>query len=60
MSIGVAQVDLSKPVNTEELIRHADEELYAAKATGKNRIMVRDQTGVRDDGGSSKIVNVSA
>ena len=60
MSIGVAQVDLSKPVNTEELIRHADEALYAAKAAGKNRVMVRDQIGVRDDGGSTTVVNLSA
>lgn len=49
MSIGVAQIDLSRPVNTEELIRHADEALYAAKAAGKNRVMVRAQDGVCED-----------
>ena len=46
MSIGVAQINQSRPVNTEELIRHADEALYAAKASGKGRIMVRGHEGV--------------
>ncbi|MHC4966622.1 MAG: diguanylate cyclase, partial [Planctomycetota bacterium] len=48
MSIGVAHVDLSRPRDTEELIRHADEAMYAAKAAGKHRVMVRDRHGVRD------------
>ena len=47
MSIGVAQIDASRPVNSEELIRHADEALYAAKASGKGCIMVRDGNGIR-------------
>ncbi len=46
MSIGLAQIDASRPVNTEELIRHADEALYAAKASGKGCIMVRDRSGI--------------
>ncbi len=41
ISIGVAQIDGSRPTSSEELIRHADEALYAAKAAGKGRIMVR-------------------
>ena len=45
MSIGIAQIDASRPVNSEELIRHADEALYAAKASGKGCIMVRDRGG---------------
>ena len=47
-SIGVAHLDLSCPRDTEELIRHADEAMYAAKAAGKHRVMVRDRRGVRD------------
>ena len=51
MSIGVAQIDQSRPVNSEELIRHADEALYAAKSTGKGRVMVRARDGVKAPGG---------
>ena len=46
MSIGVAQIDASRPVSSEELIRHADEALYAAKNSGKDCIMVRDSDGI--------------
>ncbi len=46
MSIGVAHVDLSKPINAEQLIHHADEAMYAAKQAGKQRVMVRDASGV--------------
>ena len=48
MSIGVAHIDLSRPRDTEALIHHADEALYAAKTAGKHRVMVRDRHGVRD------------
>jgi diguanylate cyclase (GGDEF)-like protein len=47
MSIGVAQIDESDPKSSEELIHHADEALYAAKAAGKGRIMRRDLNGIR-------------
>ncbi len=46
ISIGVAQIDSSHPTSSEELIRHADEALYAAKAAGKGRIMVRSGDGI--------------
>lgn len=47
MSIGVAQIDASGSQSSEELFRHADEALYAAKAAGKGRIMRRDRNGIR-------------
>ncbi len=47
MSVGVAAARLSRPADPQELIRHADEALYAAKAAGKGRIMVRGEDGVR-------------
>jgi diguanylate cyclase (GGDEF)-like protein len=47
ISVGVAQARLSRPADPEELIRHADEALYAAKAAGKGRVMVRGDEGVR-------------
>jgi len=46
MSIGVAHIDLSKPINAEQLIHHADQAMYAAKNAGKHRVMVRDASGV--------------
>jgi len=41
MSIGIAEIDLSRPVNTRQLVQHADEALYAAKNAGRDRAMVR-------------------
>lgn len=50
MSIGVSQINLSRPVNSEELICHADEALYAAKSAGKNCVRVRGRDGVAESG----------
>jgi diguanylate cyclase (GGDEF)-like protein len=42
MSVGVAHVDRSRPVNAEDLVRHADEAMYAAKSRyGGDGIAVR-------------------
>ncbi len=41
ISIGVAHVDLSRPSSAEDLLHHADEALYAAKAAGGGCVMVR-------------------
>ena len=46
MSIGIAHIDLSRPANAEQLIRHADEAMYAAKSDAANRAMLRDADGV--------------
>lgn len=46
MSIGVAHIDLSRPINAEQLVHHADQAMYAAKNAGKHRVMVRDGSGV--------------
>ncbi|MEX2214087.1 MAG: diguanylate cyclase [Phycisphaeraceae bacterium] len=40
MSMGIACLRHSQPVNPEQLVGHADEALYKAKATGKTRIIV--------------------
>jgi diguanylate cyclase (GGDEF)-like protein len=45
MSIGIAHIALSRPASITQLIAHADEALYAAKAEGKNTIRVRDMNG---------------
>ena len=46
MSIGVAHINLSRPASAEQLISHADEALYAAKAAGRRRVMLRSREGV--------------
>lgn len=47
LSIGVGHRDLSTPSSAEDLVRHADEALYAAKAArqGGSRVMVRGRGG---------------
>ncbi len=42
MSIGVAHVDVSRPVNSAELVRHADEAMYMAKVNrGGDAVVIR-------------------
>ena len=45
-SIGLAHINLTRPVNAEQLVSHADEAMYAAKYAGKQRVMVRGSDGV--------------
>ncbi|MCC7145128.1 MAG: diguanylate cyclase [Phycisphaeraceae bacterium] len=40
LSIGIATLRHSRPANCDELIAHADQALYRAKAAGKARLMV--------------------
>jgi diguanylate cyclase (GGDEF)-like protein len=48
LSIGVAHIDVSGPIRAEQLLMHADEALYGAKTLGKNRIVLREASGVRE------------
>lgn len=48
MSIGIAHGQLSRPANIDELIKHADDALYTAKAEGKHRVMIRRGDGAYD------------
>ncbi|HVP74053.1 MAG TPA: GGDEF domain-containing protein, partial [Phycisphaerales bacterium] len=45
MSIGLAHITLSRPANSEQLLSHADEALYAAKSAGKRCVMVCEAVG---------------
>lgn len=45
MSIGVAHWKLTNPVNADELVRHADEAMYAAKEVSSRRVMIRTSNG---------------
>ena len=45
MSVGVAHWELTKPVNADELVRHADEAMYAAKEDPNRRVMIRTASG---------------
>lgn len=46
MSIGIAQIDASRPVNPEDLVRHADEAMYASKVeAGGDAISLREGEG---------------
>ncbi|MFK7959462.1 MAG: GGDEF domain-containing protein [Phycisphaerales bacterium] len=48
MSIGIGHVDASRPINADELVRHADEAMYAAKAgSGGDCVVLRDADGPR-------------
>jgi diguanylate cyclase (GGDEF)-like protein len=47
VSIGVAHVDLSAPINAEMLLVHADEAMYAAKTLPGSRVLVKRREGVR-------------
>lgn len=40
MSIGIASLTLSRPLDPHQLIAHADNALYRAKMSGRSRIMV--------------------
>lgn len=46
VSIGLAHINLSRPINAEQIILHADGASYAAKNAGKNHVMLRDTDGV--------------
>lgn len=46
ISIGVSHRDLSEPSSPDELLRHADEAMYAAKQRGCD-LMIRSLTGSR-------------
>lgn len=45
MSMGVAHIHVSRPASAEQLIHHADQAMYAAKANPDAPIMVRQPDG---------------
>jgi len=46
MSIGIASLHLSKPLDAKQLLSHADNALYAAKRSGTHSIMICAADGV--------------
>ena len=46
MSIGVAHWQTTKPVNADELVRHADEAMYLAKNDPKKRVVISDRSNI--------------
>jgi len=46
MSVGISSVQMSGPADGEQLLAHADNALYAAKAGGKRRVMVCGPDGI--------------
>ena len=42
ISLGVAWTPGGEPLDTQELIRRADERLYRAKREGRNRVAIED------------------
>lgn len=46
MSIGLSSLSLSRPLDAQQLIAHADSALYTAKLSGRSRIMVCGPDGV--------------
>jgi diguanylate cyclase (GGDEF)-like protein len=45
VSLGVSQVDLENEKNIEFALRRADEVLYEAKNTGRNRVCISKMLG---------------
>lgn len=46
MSIGIAHIEHSRPASAEQLVRHADEAMYAAKNAHATQIMLRHAEGM--------------
>ena len=46
MSIGIASLSLSKPLDTKQLLSHADNALYAAKRSRSHGVMICSPDGV--------------
>lgn len=46
MSIGVAHWQTTKPVNADELVRHADEAMYLAKNNPEKRVVISERSNI--------------